>query len=103
MTATITELPQLEVGATARFSKTITAEDVQGFAALSGDFNPLHLDAEFARKTTFGRPVVHGMLLGSFVSRMIGMQLPGAGALVDAAIVSSGQRRSLLKTRSRSR
>jgi 3-oxoacyl-[acyl-carrier protein] reductase len=81
MTATISELPQLEVGATARFSKTITAEDVQGFAALSGDFNPLHLDADFARKTTFGRPVVHGMLLGSFVSRMIGMQLPGAGAL----------------------
>jgi 3-oxoacyl-[acyl-carrier protein] reductase len=81
MTATITELPQLEVGATARFSKTITTEEVQGFAAISGDFNPLHLDADFARKTTFGRPVVHGMLLGSFVSRMIGMQLPGAGAL----------------------
>jgi 3-oxoacyl-[acyl-carrier protein] reductase len=81
MIATETKAPALEVGAEVHFKKTITADDVRNFAALSGDYNPLHLDAEFAGKTAFGRPVAHGMLLASFVSRMVGMQLPGPGAL----------------------
>ena len=81
MTAAPTELSALEVGAVARLKKQISVEDIQAFAALSGDFNPLHLDADFARHTTFKRPVAHGMLLASLVSRMVGMQLPGAGAL----------------------
>jgi len=71
----------IEVGAAAHLKKTITREDIEAFAALSGDYNPLHMDCEFARRTTFQKPVAHGMLLGSFVSTMIGMQLPGAGAL----------------------
>jgi acyl dehydratase len=81
MTPTLASLAGIEAGTTAHFSKTITREDIQAFAEVSGDYNPLHLDEEFARGTAFGRPVAHGMLLASFVSRMVGMQLPGAGAL----------------------
>lgn len=81
MTAAPAEISALEVGAVARLTKQIRVEDIQAFAALSGDFNPLHLDADFARLTTFKRPVAHGMLLASLVSRMVGMDLPGAGAL----------------------
>lgn len=77
----VIDLATVETGATARLTKTITQEDVQAFAKLSGDYNPLHLDADFARRTSFQRPVAHGMLLASFVSTMVGMQLPGPGAL----------------------
>lgn len=81
MSAAVIDFSALQTGSVARFSKQITVEDIRAFAALSGDYNPLHLDPEFARKTPFGRPVAHGVLLASFVSRMVGMQLPGAGAL----------------------
>jgi len=75
------DLASVEVGSTANFCRTITREDILEFARLSGDYNPLHVDAEFARRTSFQRPVAHGILLASFVSMMIGMRLPGAGAL----------------------
>jgi len=81
MVTTLADLTGIEVGATAQLSKTITREDILAFAEVSGDHNPLHVDAEFARSTTFQKPVAHGMLLGSFVSKMVGMQLPGPGAL----------------------
>ena len=54
---------------------------MQAFAALSGDHNPLHVDAAFARQTSFQKPVAHGMLLASYVSTLVGMHLPGPGAL----------------------
>lgn len=50
---------------------------VEKFAGISGDFNPLHMDEQFASKTTFGKRIVHGMLLASFFSRLIGMSIPG--------------------------
>jgi 3-oxoacyl-[acyl-carrier protein] reductase len=71
----------IQVGHRAEFSRTITAADLDAFAAFSGDYNPLHMDEAFAHQTTFGRRVAHGMILGSMVSRMIGMHLPGPGAL----------------------
>lgn len=55
--------------------KTITNEDVEKFAALSGDRNALHLNEEFAGKTRFGKRVVHGMLLASFFSQIVGMHI----------------------------
>lgn len=80
--ATVTgSLDSIEVGATAQLTKTITESDIAAFAALSGDYNPLHVDSAFAGRTKFHRPVAHGMLLGSYVSRLVGMTLPGAGAL----------------------
>jgi 3-oxoacyl-[acyl-carrier protein] reductase len=61
--------------------KTITAEDIDAFAAVSGDTNPLHLDDAFAQRTTFQRRVAHGMLVASYLSTLIGTRLPGPGAL----------------------
>ncbi len=71
----------IDVGDEASLSHCITQKDVEAFAKLTGDFNPVHLDAGFAKLTTFGKPVVHGMLTSSFISTMIGMLLPGPGAL----------------------
>jgi 3-hydroxybutyryl-CoA dehydratase len=71
----------ISVGDTARFTKTITQADVTLFAGITGDFNPLHVDHEHAKGTRFGQPVVHGALLAGLVSNVLGMQLPGPGAL----------------------
>jgi 3-oxoacyl-[acyl-carrier protein] reductase len=71
----------IQVGDETELSHLLTKEDVQLFASLTGDFNPLHTDEEFAKKTLFQKPVVHGMLSASFISTMIGMFLPGGGAL----------------------
>ena len=75
------QFEEIEVGYETQLIHTVTQEDVLAFAELTGDFNPLHVDTEFARKTSFGKPVVHGMLTSSFISTMIGMLLPGSGAL----------------------
>jgi len=71
----------IKTGDTAEISHTITQDDVNLFASLTGDFNPLHVNAEYARTTLFQKPVVHGMLSASFISTMIGTCLPGEGAL----------------------
>jgi 3-oxoacyl-[acyl-carrier protein] reductase len=72
---------EIEPGAAVQITKTIVREDVEAFAKLSGDNNPLHLDQDFAQRAGFSKPVVHGMLIGSYVSTLIGTKLPGAGAL----------------------
>jgi 3-hydroxybutyryl-CoA dehydratase len=71
----------LQVGETASLSRTITEEDVQAFAALTGDENPVHLDEEYAKTTRFGRRVAHGMLGASLISAVLGNQLPGQGSV----------------------
>ncbi|MDP9202136.1 MAG: SDR family oxidoreductase [Gemmatimonadota bacterium] len=75
------EFERIEVGDHASLSHTIVADDVASFAALTGDYNPLHVDPDYASTTEFGKPVVHGMLSASFISTLIGMLLPGPGAL----------------------
>ena len=72
---------EIAVGETSELSRIVLQSDVDRFVGLTGDDNPLHVDAEFASRTTFKEPVVHGMLAGSLVSTLIGTQLPGAGAL----------------------
>lgn len=57
------------------FSREITDELVQKFAEVSGDFNPLHLDEEFAKETRFGKRVAHGILSASFISAILGYYL----------------------------
>ncbi|MEP6719598.1 MAG: MaoC family dehydratase, partial [bacterium] len=69
------------VGDTASISKEITDADIRAFAELSGDFNPVHLDDEFARTTRFGRRIAHGMLGASLISTVLGTKLPGQGAI----------------------
>lgn len=59
----------------------ITEDEVSAFAKLTGDYNPLHLDPDFADRTAFKKPVVYGMLSASYISTMIGMKIPGPGAL----------------------
>lgn len=69
------------VGDQRSLEKTITAELVQTFAALSGDFNPVHMDEDYCRQHHMEKRVAHGMLVLSFLSTLIGMYLPGPGAL----------------------
>lgn len=71
----------LKVGQKFNFTIKITEKLLDDFATLSGDQNPLHMDENYAIKTSFKKRVCHGMLLASFFSRLIGMHLPGKNAL----------------------
>ncbi|HVT61616.1 MAG TPA: MaoC family dehydratase [Thermoanaerobaculia bacterium] len=74
----------LAVGQRASLERTISADDVDIFRELSGDANPLHEDGELARRSFFGGPIAHGMLTASMFSTLIGMLLPGTGAIYRA-------------------
>ena len=74
-------LNDLKVGTAREFLVTVDEDMVERFANLSGDFNPLHMDEDYAKSTRFQKRVVHGMLLASFFSRLVGMHLPGKKAL----------------------
>ena len=65
----------VKVGDRAEFEKTVTAEDVQRFADVSGDTNPLHRDPAYAAKTRFGQCIAHGMLSAGFISAALGTKL----------------------------
>jgi 3-hydroxybutyryl-CoA dehydratase len=71
----------LEPGMEASFSKTVSEADIVGFAEVTGDKNPVHLDAEFAGRTIFKERIAHGMLTASFISAVFGMELPGPGVI----------------------
>lgn len=71
----------LTVGQAAELSRTVTAADVEGFAAATGDTNPVHLDEEAARASRFGRRIAHGMLSAGLVSAVLGTRLPGPGTI----------------------
>ncbi|MDA0702363.1 MAG: MaoC family dehydratase [Proteobacteria bacterium] len=66
---------------TAVYGKTVTDADIVLFTGVSGDTNPLHLDHEFASRTMFGGPIVHGMLTASLISTVVGTRLPGPGCI----------------------
>ena len=70
------------------FTKTFTEEDVRRFIEITGDVNPLHVDEAFAAKTQFGGRVLHGMLTASILSTMVGMLLPGAGAIYRSQTIN---------------
>ena len=59
----------------------ISEELGRSFAQISGDFNPVHLDEEYARETMFGKRIAHGMLLGSYISGVLGSDFPGEGTI----------------------
>jgi 3-hydroxybutyryl-CoA dehydratase len=69
------------VGDETTFSKTITEADILLFAAVSGDYYPLHVDAEYAKTTRFGQRAAHGMLTASLLSTVVGMMLQKPGGI----------------------
>ena len=74
-------IEEFEVGQHASFTKTFTEADLQRFIEITGDVNPLHVDDVFAASTPFGRRILHGMLTASIFSTIVGMLLPGTGAI----------------------
>jgi len=70
-----------EVGARATWARTFSEDDVETFATLSGDRNPLHFDADFAARTRAGRLIVHGGLTTSLFNALVAMRLPGPGSV----------------------
>lgn len=71
----------LSVGLSELVMKTVTDQDVVGFADISGDQNPIHLCDMYAAKTRFGQRIAHGLYTASLISAVIGMRLPGPGAV----------------------
>lgn len=80
---TISNTPyaELEVGQTASYEKSVEERDIQLFAAMSGDRNPVHLDAEFAAATPFKERIAHGMFSGALISAAVACTLPGPGTI----------------------
>ena len=71
----------LEVGQQARLQRTVEERDIQLFAAVSGDRNPVHLDAEYAAASLFKERIAHGMFSGALISAAIACELPGPGTI----------------------
>ena len=70
-----------KVGDSAEITKTIEQADVDAFARVTGDHNPVHVDEEFAKTTRFGKRIVHGMLTASLISAVLANKLPGEGSV----------------------
>jgi len=62
-------------------ARTVTEADIVAYAALSGDYNPIHLDRDYAAKTPFKERIAHGILSAGYISAVFGMQLPGPGSV----------------------
>ena len=71
----------IKIGDKSSFMKTISDYDIVSFARITGDFNPVHLDAEFASKTPFKERIAHGILSGSIISTVLGTKLPGPNTI----------------------
>jgi 3-hydroxybutyryl-CoA dehydratase len=71
----------LELGMEASFQKTVREADIIAFAGVTGDKNPVHLDAAYAARTMFKERIAHGMLTASYISAVFGMEMPGPGVI----------------------
>lgn len=74
---------ELRIGDTAEAVRVVEAADVDAFAAVSGDTNPLHLEEAYAAQTPFKGRIAHGMLAGAYISALLGTKLPGPGAIYE--------------------
>lgn len=72
---------ELQLGQSQQLMRTLTMQDIVAFAAVSGDTNPAHLDAEYASRTPFGGVIAHGMWAASLISALLGTRFPGAGTI----------------------
>ncbi|MFW9927835.1 MAG: MaoC family dehydratase [Candidatus Thorarchaeota archaeon] len=71
----------IEIGQKDSLTHTITTEDIELFGKLSGDYNPVHFNDEFAKKTIFKGRIAHGLLSGAFISTLLANKLPGPGSV----------------------
>ena len=78
---------EIELGDSASFSKTISETDIYLFAGITGDFNPMHVNEEFAKKTMFGKRIAHGGIATSLIAPVLGTMLPGLGTVAIAMSV----------------
>ncbi|MBC2714521.1 MAG: MaoC family dehydratase [Desulfobacteraceae bacterium] len=113
-------IDEIKVGDTAEFAKTVSESDIYQYAGVTGDFNPAHINEDYASKTFFKTRIAHGMLSAGFISNVLGNQLPGPGAVyirqdlnflapvrisdtitavVEVVDVNTGKNRITLKTR----
>ena len=74
-------IDEITVGDAAEMAKTVTEADIVSFAGITGDFNPVHIDAVAAKQSMFGERIAHGILSAGFISAVIGMRLPGPGCI----------------------
>ena len=81
MQRTVYYFEDLELGMEASFQKAVSEQDIIAFAGVSGDKNPVHLDADYASRTVFKERIAHGMLTASYISAVFGMEMPGPGAI----------------------
>ena len=72
---------ELSIGDNASIERTLTTQDIELFAVMSGDVNPQHLDPEFAASTRFHGVIAHGMWGAAFISALLGTRLPGPGTI----------------------
>jgi 3-hydroxybutyryl-CoA dehydratase len=77
----VTKYSDIKMGQSAEVVHTVTEEDIQVFGDLSGDYNPVHFNEDWAKTTMFGGRIAHGILTASFISTAIGMHLPGPGTV----------------------
>lgn len=69
------------IGQEVSIEKEFVKSDVLAFSKITGDVNPLHLDSNFAQKSRFGAPIVHGMFIAGVISNVVGTRLPGKGSI----------------------
>jgi 3-hydroxybutyryl-CoA dehydratase len=77
----VTKYSDIKMGQSAEVVHTVTEKDIQVFGDLSGDYNPLHFNEDWAKTTMFGGRIAHGILTAAFISTAIGMHLPGPGTI----------------------
>lgn len=77
----IAKFEDIKIGQKADLTHAITAEDVDLFGKLSGDYNPVHFDDEWAKKTIFEGRIAHGLLTGAYISTLLANKLPGPGTV----------------------
>jgi len=79
---------EIQIGDVATYTKTITMDMVKAFAEISGDTNPVHIDPEYAKGTIFKENIAHGILVTGLISKILGCDLPGYGAIYVSQQVS---------------
>ncbi len=78
----------LSIGMEASLARTVAAKDIEDFARVSGDYNPVHLDEAHAAGTPFKQRIAHGILTASYISAVLGTRLPGPGCIYVSQTLS---------------